>query len=164
MPLGGPWPPALFQLRLYTPVLLAAFLCFFLVISWFTAPEPSPEGRLVFPGAGGWDMPLGENACVSRASSGRVTVLRAEPGVREPAACVKVSVNRSAHSTGSARPPPSRWWPGAGGPGPAFLQEPGAASARSELSDFTDTTTSNGEDGRPSAHVCGVDHTALLCG
>lgn len=96
-----------------------AFLCFFLVISLLTAPEPGPKVRLVFPRAGGWDVPSGETARVSRASSGRGTALPAEPGVHEPAACVKVSVNRSARSAGSVRPLPSRRWPGAQGPGPA---------------------------------------------
>lgn len=42
-----------------------AFLCFFLVISLLTAPEPGPKVHLVFPRAGGWDLPSGENACVS---------------------------------------------------------------------------------------------------
>lgn len=110
-----------------------AFLCFFLVISRLTAPEPGPKVCLVFPHAGGWDVPLGENACVSRASSGRVTALPAEPGVHEPAACVEASVNRSAHSTGCAPPLPGRRWPGTQGPGPAFPQEQGSASAHSVL-------------------------------
>lgn len=128
-----------------------AFLCFFLVISLLTAPEPGPKVRLVFPRAGGCDVPSGENACVSRASSGRGTALPAEPGVHEPAACVKVSVNRSAHSTGSVRPLPSRRWPGAQGPGPACPRSRGQRPLTPYSVTLQNTTTSNGEDGCPSS-------------